>query len=148
MSMLTQIRSGTAFILKQQQQHPPHSPFSCTLSSSTSPLSSRTLCSLHTPPGPRPLPLSFRRLVLQPNTKHASVTRSIFINKLPQPPIAHISRYSTAHPVNQYIMSTQASGDVFEAAAAGDLEMIKSLGRIHLEAKNDRGWTPVRLSPM
>ncbi|KAF8931194.1 Peroxisomal NADH pyrophosphatase nudt12 [Dissophora ornata] len=40
-------------------------------------------------------------------------------------------------------MSKQASVDVFEAAAAGDLEMIKSLGRIHLEAKNDRGWTPL-----
>ena len=37
-----------------------------------------------------------------------------------------------------------SSTDVFEAAAAGDLEAIKGLGRIHLEAKNDRGWTPVR----
>ncbi|KAF9586267.1 NADH pyrophosphatase [Lunasporangiospora selenospora] len=33
--------------------------------------------------------------------------------------------------------------DVFEAAAAGNLEAIKDLGRIHLEAKNDRGWTPL-----
>ncbi|KAG0369233.1 NUDIX hydrolase domain-like protein [Gamsiella multidivaricata] len=40
-------------------------------------------------------------------------------------------------------MSNQLSIDVFEAAAAGDLEGMKSLGRIHLEAKNDRGWTPL-----
>ncbi|KFH68025.1 hypothetical protein MVEG_06755 [Podila verticillata NRRL 6337] len=33
--------------------------------------------------------------------------------------------------------------DVFEAAAAGNLESIKTLGRVHLEAKNDRGWTPL-----
>ncbi|KAF9362278.1 NADH pyrophosphatase [Mortierella sp. NVP85] len=36
-----------------------------------------------------------------------------------------------------------SSADIFEAAAAGDLQAIKSLGRIHLEAKNDRGWTPL-----
>ncbi|KAF9958920.1 NADH pyrophosphatase [Modicella reniformis] len=36
-----------------------------------------------------------------------------------------------------------SSVDVFDAAASGDLEAIKSLGRIHLEAKNDRGWTPL-----
>ncbi|KAG0261914.1 NADH pyrophosphatase [Mortierella polycephala] len=36
-----------------------------------------------------------------------------------------------------------SSADIFEAAAAGDLVHIKSLGRIHLEAKNDRGWTPL-----
>ncbi|KAF9194832.1 NADH pyrophosphatase [Haplosporangium sp. Z 767] len=36
-----------------------------------------------------------------------------------------------------------SSTDVFEAAAAGDLAHIKSFGRIHLEAKNDRGWTPL-----
>ncbi|ORZ19121.1 hypothetical protein BCR41DRAFT_351575 [Lobosporangium transversale] len=42
-------------------------------------------------------------------------------------------------------MSNQSSHDVFEAAASGDLEMIKGLGRIHLEAKNDRGWTPVAI---
>ncbi|KAF9575850.1 Peroxisomal NADH pyrophosphatase nudt12 [Mortierella alpina] len=33
--------------------------------------------------------------------------------------------------------------DVFEAAASGNLGSLKSLGRIHLEAKNDRGWTPL-----
>ncbi|KAG0324592.1 Peroxisomal NADH pyrophosphatase nudt12 [Dissophora globulifera] len=40
-------------------------------------------------------------------------------------------------------MSKQVSTDVFEAAASGDLDTIKTLGRIHLEAKNDRGWTPL-----
>ncbi|KAI1316153.1 NADH pyrophosphatase [Mortierella claussenii] len=40
-------------------------------------------------------------------------------------------------------MSNNNSPDVFEAAASGDLEAIKGLGRIHLEAKNDRGWTPL-----
>ncbi|KAF9172844.1 Peroxisomal NADH pyrophosphatase nudt12 [Mortierella sp. AD011] len=38
---------------------------------------------------------------------------------------------------------SQNSPDIFEAAASGDLDTIKSLGRIHLEAKNDRGWTPL-----
>ncbi|KAG0208999.1 Peroxisomal NADH pyrophosphatase nudt12 [Mortierella sp. GBA30] len=33
--------------------------------------------------------------------------------------------------------------DIFEAAASGNLDSIRSLGRIHLEAKNDRGWTPL-----
>jgi hypothetical protein len=40
-------------------------------------------------------------------------------------------------------MSPQPASDVFEAAASGDLDMMKDLGLIHLEAKNDRGWTPV-----
>ncbi|KAF9904210.1 NADH pyrophosphatase [Lobosporangium transversale] len=40
-------------------------------------------------------------------------------------------------------MSNQSSHDVFEAAASGDLEMIKGLGRIHLEAKNDRATAKV-----
>ncbi|KAF9926651.1 NADH pyrophosphatase [Linnemannia zychae] len=38
---------------------------------------------------------------------------------------------------------SQPPPDVFEAAASGQLDAIKSLGRIHLEAKNDRGWTPL-----
>ncbi|KAG9071324.1 NADH pyrophosphatase [Linnemannia hyalina] len=38
---------------------------------------------------------------------------------------------------------SQPTPDVFEAAASGELDSIKSLGRIHLEAKNDRGWTPL-----
>ncbi|KAF9207978.1 Peroxisomal NADH pyrophosphatase nudt12 [Haplosporangium sp. Z 27] len=38
---------------------------------------------------------------------------------------------------------SQTSPDIFEAAASGDLDTIKNLGRIHLEAKNDRGWTPL-----
>ncbi|KAF9109708.1 Peroxisomal NADH pyrophosphatase nudt12 [Mortierella sp. AM989] len=40
-------------------------------------------------------------------------------------------------------MSQNSSPDIFEAAASGDLDTIKSLGRIHLEAKNERGWTPL-----
>lgn len=50
------------------------------------------------------------------------------------------NRYSTGYSSNRSTMST---ADVFEASAAGDLQAIKTLGRIHLEAKNDRGWTPV-----
>ncbi|GJJ75870.1 NAD+ diphosphatase [Entomortierella parvispora] len=38
---------------------------------------------------------------------------------------------------------SQQPTDIFEAAASGNLDYIKSLGRIHLEAKNDRGWTPL-----
>ena len=38
---------------------------------------------------------------------------------------------------------SQQPVDIFEAAASGNLDYIKTLGRIHLEAKNDRGWTPV-----
>ncbi|KAF9408551.1 NADH pyrophosphatase, partial [Podila epigama] len=33
--------------------------------------------------------------------------------------------------------------DIFEAAAAGNLDSIKSFDRVQLEAKNDRGWTPL-----
>ncbi|KAF9095688.1 Peroxisomal NADH pyrophosphatase nudt12 [Mortierella sp. AD031] len=40
-------------------------------------------------------------------------------------------------------MSPSSTADVFEAAASGQLDAIKTLGRIHLEAKNDRGWTPL-----
>lgn len=45
--------------------------------------------------------------------------------------------------MTQFINMSQPAPDVFEAAASGQLDAIKSLGRIHLEAKNDRGWTPL-----
>ncbi|KAG0053966.1 NADH pyrophosphatase [Gryganskiella cystojenkinii] len=38
---------------------------------------------------------------------------------------------------------SQQPADIFEAAASGNLDHIKTLGRIHLEAKNERGWTPL-----
>lgn len=56
------------------------------------------------------------------------------------------SRYSTLScSISSTTIPTMTEKlDVFEAAAAGNLESIKTLGRVHLEAKNDRGWTPVK----
>jgi len=55
------------------------------------------------------------------------------------------NRYSTLSSISSTTVPIMTEKiDVCEAAAAGNLESIKTLGRVHLEAKNDRGWTPVK----
>lgn len=85
--------------------------------------------------------------LLQPLTRRLATTPN-FVNTPSTPSTTTTLRYynSPGRPVTQIINMSQPAPDVFEAAASGQLDAIKSLGRIHLEAKNDRGWTPVCIS--
>lgn len=85
--------------------------------------------------------------LLQPLTRRLAAKQPTFV-KAPSTPNTTTPRYynSAGRPVTQFINMSQPAPDVFEAAASGQLDAIKSLGRIHLEAKNDRGWTPVCIS--
>lgn len=109
-----------------------HHPFSFSYTSPSS-LTRHSLFSTHSKHHSLPL--------LQPLTRRFA-TGPTFVNTSTR---STTTRYynSPGRPVTQFINMSQPAPDVFEAAASGQLDAIKSLGRIHLEAKNDRGWTPV-----
>lgn len=118
-------------------RHPPSS-FSHSSLSSTSSCLTRHSFSTHS---------TQHSLSLLSQSTRTPATRPTFVNT-PSSKTTTSRRYynSPGRPVTQFGNMSQPAPDVFEAAASGQLDAIKSLGRIHLEAKNDRGWTPVSYS--
>lgn len=133
LSLSTPIRLRTVSSSLLPRHHP--SSFSYTSPSS---LTLHSFFSTH--PKHHSLPL------LQPLNRRLA-RGPTFVNTTSTPRTTILRYYnSPGRPVTQFINMSQPAPDVFEAAASGQLDAIKSLGRIHLEAKNDRGWTPVCIS--